>query len=163
MRTHSTIRTLLALSASASIAVAGCGDDDESGTEFVIVASETIDDPTNEIGFALEGDDVTVEAPRLQVMVGEPVMVVVRNEHGRYSQTSGIHNFAVVPLLDDIPTLAATGAITDHVMWNSATTDLPSGETAEVTFVPDAPGTYYYLCTIPGHAKAGMIGELVVT
>jgi len=28
---------------------------------------------------------------------------------------------------------------------------------------PKAPGTYYYLCQMPGHAKAGMYGKFVVT
>lgn len=164
MRTHPTTRrAVFAATASIALVVGACGGSADSGTEFTIVGSETVDDPTNEVGFALADDDVTIEAPRLEVAVGEPVVVDFRNEHGRYSRTSGIHNFAVVPVLDDLPTLAATGALTDHVLWGSATPDLPSKERVEITFVPDARGTYYYVCTIPGHAKAGMMGELVVT
>ena len=37
------------------------------------------------------------------------------------------------------------------------------GQTAKIRFVIDTPGTYRILCTIPGHAEAGMVGTLVVT
>lgn len=36
--------------------------------------------------------------------------------------------------------------------------------TGTTTFkAPQNPGTYYYLCQMPGHAKAGMYGKFVVT
>ncbi|MDH5422810.1 MAG: cupredoxin domain-containing protein [Acidimicrobiia bacterium] len=37
------------------------------------------------------------------------------------------------------------------------------GGVAEVTFVaPDTPGSFSYICDIPGHADGGMVGEFVV-
>jgi magnesium-transporting ATPase (P-type) len=36
------------------------------------------------------------------------------------------------------------------------------GQTSSLRFVIDRPGTYEYLCTVPGHAEAGMIGTLIV-
>jgi Cu+-exporting ATPase len=36
------------------------------------------------------------------------------------------------------------------------------GQTAEIRVLLDRPGTYEYLCTVPGHADAGMRGTLVV-
>ncbi len=33
---------------------------------------------------------------------------------------------------------------------------------ATTTFMAPTPGTYYYLCPVPGHAQAGMWGKLVV-
>jgi len=36
------------------------------------------------------------------------------------------------------------------------------GQTARLRFVLDTPGTYRILCSIPGHAEAGMVGSLVV-
>ena len=166
MRLHAASRRPGPMSA-ASIAIAltlgACGGSDGSGAEFTIVGSETVDDPTNEVGFAMAGDEVTVDAPRLDASVGEGVVINLQNEHGQYSRTSGIHNIAVVPMLDDLATLAATGALLDQVLWDSATPDIPSGESVEVSFVPDAPGSHYYVCTIPGHAKSGMVGEFVVS
>jgi Cu+-exporting ATPase len=36
------------------------------------------------------------------------------------------------------------------------------GQTAKVRFVLDTPGTYMVMCSVPGHAEAGMVGELTV-
>lgn len=41
--------------------------------------------------------------------------------------------------------------------------DMPVGETVEYTVPADvAPGEYEFICTIPGHVQAGMIGVLIV-
>lgn len=41
--------------------------------------------------------------------------------------------------------------------------DMPPGQTVTVT-VPDdvAPGEYEFICSVPGHAQAGMVGTLVI-
>lgn len=36
------------------------------------------------------------------------------------------------------------------------------GQTTRLRFVIDRPGTYRILCTVDGHAEAGMVGTLVV-
>lgn len=38
-----------------------------------------------------------------------------------------------------------------------------AGETARGSLVVDEPGEYRFLCTVPGHADAGMVGVLAVT
>jgi len=42
--------------------------------------------------------------------------------------------------------------------------DVPArpGQTAKLRFVLDEPGRYMVICSLPGHAEAGMVGELVV-
>jgi uncharacterized cupredoxin-like copper-binding protein len=41
--------------------------------------------------------------------------------------------------------------------------DMPIGETVTYTVPADAaPGTYEFICNIPGHAPAGMVGNLVI-
>jgi Cu+-exporting ATPase len=42
--------------------------------------------------------------------------------------------------------------------------DVPArpGQTAKLRFLMDEPGTYRIICTVPGHAAAGMTGTLVV-
>jgi plastocyanin len=42
--------------------------------------------------------------------------------------------------------------------------DVPArpGQTAKLRFVIDEPGAYRIVCTVPGHAEAGMTGTLVV-
>ena len=36
------------------------------------------------------------------------------------------------------------------------------GQTTRLRFVIDRPGTYRFLCTVPGHEEAGMVGTLIV-
>lgn len=41
--------------------------------------------------------------------------------------------------------------------------DVPTGKTTSVSFTaPTAPGAYQFWCNIPGHAEAGMVGEVIV-
>ena len=35
--------------------------------------------------------------------------------------------------------------------------------TATLTFTASTPGTYHYLCPVPGHAQKGMVGTFIVT
>ena len=44
----------------------------------------------------------------------------------------------------------------------AATNPLKPGESGSTTFIAGAPGTYHYICTVPGHALQGMIGEFIV-
>lgn len=45
----------------------------------------------------------------------------------------------------------------------AATNPLKPGEGGQSSFVPAEPGTYYYLCTVPGHREQGMVGEIIVS
>ena len=45
---------------------------------------------------------------------------------------------------------------------NSASNPLKAGESGSVTFLAGAPGVYYYICTVPGHALQGMQGSFIV-
>jgi len=41
--------------------------------------------------------------------------------------------------------------------------DIPIQKTTQVDFTaPNAPGAYQFWCNIPGHAEAGMVGEVIV-
>ncbi|HEX9845145.1 MAG TPA: plastocyanin/azurin family copper-binding protein, partial [Candidatus Nitrosotenuis sp.] len=44
----------------------------------------------------------------------------------------------------------------------SANNPMKPGESGEVTFTAGAPGTYYYICTVPGHSALGMKGSFIV-
>ena len=39
---------------------------------------------------------------------------------------------------------------------------LKPGESGTATFTAGAPGMYYYICTVPGHAQQGMVGSFIV-
>ena len=151
------------------VAIGGCATD-ESTAGTTLVASETLAkaDPDEELGFALDGDDVTVDAPTLTVQPGREVILTLENRAGQYSKIRGSHDFAVVPPLDDVYTDIdmftdiATGKIDDKVLWGARTVEIFTDDSATITFMPDAPGTYQYICTIPGHAQLGMRGTFVV-
>ena len=38
--------------------------------------------------------------------------------------------------------------------------EAPAGQTARGTFTIDSPGTYAFVCSVPGHAAAGMRGTI---
>ena len=44
----------------------------------------------------------------------------------------------------------------------AATNPLKAGEGGTSEFIPTEPGTYYYICTVPGHALQGMQGSFIV-
>ncbi len=66
------------------------------------------------------------------------------------------HAFGVVSNPDDFNSVVFDSAIA------AATNPLKPGESGSTTFTAGAPGTYYYICTVPGHALQGMIGEFIV-
>ena len=44
----------------------------------------------------------------------------------------------------------------------AATNPLKPGESGQSEFIPGEEGTYYYICTVPGHREQGMVGEIIV-
>ena len=88
--------------------------------------------------------------PDLRVNAGDEVTVSVTN------QGISFHSFAVVRDPDNANTVVWDSEI------GSANVPLTAGQSGEVTFIADTPGTYYYICTVPGHAIQGMKGTLIV-
>ena len=54
----------------------------------------------------------------------------------------------------------------NDVLWGSeiqsASNPLKPGDSGESTFIAEASGSYYYICTVPGHALQGMKGIFIV-
>ena len=88
--------------------------------------------------------------PTLTVASGDEVTVSVTNTGVTF------HAFGVTADPDDF---AGT-------LWGSdigsAANPLKGGESGTATFIAGAPGEYYYICTVPGHALQGMVGSFVV-
>lgn len=88
--------------------------------------------------------------PEFRVASGDSVTFKATN-HGK-----SFHAFGIVTDPEDFTS----------VVWNSgissASNPLKPGESGEVTFTAGAPGTYYYICTVPGHALQGMTGKFIV-
>ena len=88
--------------------------------------------------------------PEIRVKSGDEVTVTTTNAGVSF------HAFGVVTDPDDFNSIVFDSAI------NSASNPLKAGESGEVTFLAGAPGTYYYICTVPGHALQGMKGSFIV-
>jgi len=88
--------------------------------------------------------------PEIRVNSGDEVTITVANKGASF------HAFGVVSNPEDF----------NSIIWDSAiaaaTNPLKPGEDGSTTFTAGAPGTYYYICTVPGHALQGMQGSFIV-
>ena len=88
--------------------------------------------------------------PNIRVNSGDEVTVSANNIGKSF------HAFGVVTNPDDFNSVVFDSEI------SSANNPLKPGESGSVTFMAGAPGTYYYICTVPGHALQGMQGSFIV-
>ena len=88
--------------------------------------------------------------PEIRVNSGDSVTVTSAN------LGKSFHAFGVVANPEDF----------GNVLWGSEiaspSSPLKANESGEVTFTAGAPGNYYYICTVPGHALQGMQGSFIV-
>ena len=88
--------------------------------------------------------------PDVAVNSGDEVTITTNNVGMSF------HAFGVVSNPDDFNSVVFDSAIA------AATNPLKPGESGSTTFTAGAPGTYYYICTVPGHALQGMMGSFLV-
>ena len=88
--------------------------------------------------------------PEIRVKSGDEVTITTVNAGKSF------HAFGVVTNPDDFNSVVFDSAIA------AATNPLKPDESGSVTFEAGAPGTYYYICTVPGHALQGMKGSFIV-
>ena len=88
--------------------------------------------------------------PEIRVNSGDEITVTTVNAGKSF------HAFGVVSNPDDFTSVVFDSEIA------AATNPLKPGESGSVTFLAGAPGTYYYICTVPGHALQGMQGTFIV-
>jgi nitrite reductase (NO-forming) len=97
---------------------------------------------------ALPGEDG--HNPEIRVNSGDDVTITAANKGVSF------HSFGVVSNPEDF----------NSIIWDSAIGSMSSalkpGEDGSTTFTAGAPGTYYYICTVPGHALQGMQGNFIV-
>ena len=88
--------------------------------------------------------------PEFKVKSGDEITFSVKNDGKSF------HAFGIVSDPENV----------NSVLWNSAiaaaSNPLKPGQGGSVTFIAGAPGTYYYICTVPGHALQGMKGSFIV-
>lgn len=92
-----------------------------------------------------EGHNPTIEAS-----VGDKIEFTVKNMGMSY------HAFGVTPATEGYSEIIGG---TEIANMNSP---LKPGVSGSSTFIPTSEGTFYYICTIPGHRELGMVGEIIV-
>ena len=88
--------------------------------------------------------------PTIQASVGDKIEFTIAN-HGK-----SFHSFGVTPATEGFSDILAGTAVA------SANSPLKPGESGASSFVPTSEGTFYYICTVPGHREMGMVGEITV-
>lgn len=121
--------------------VMGCSDKPAPADETVTVADV----------LAIKAQDLTFDRTQLAVAAGAEVTVNLTN-------TGALeHNWVLVANAVE----PATATVADAI--NQAASDvLAGGRSTTFTFTAPAAGNYSFVCTVPGHAAAGMVGALTV-
>jgi len=88
--------------------------------------------------------------PEIRVKSGDEVTITAKNTGKSF------HAFGIVADPEDFNNVVPGTAIA------AASNPLKPGESGSVTFTAGAPGTYYYICTVPGHALQGMQGSFII-
>jgi len=106
--------------------------------------------------------DIAYDKDRLEVMVGQPLKITLKND--------GLleHDFSIM----EIP---HTGEVHAEEMHEDSEHDMSNMEmdpevhvasppegSLSVEFTPSEAGEYDYFCTVEGHKEAGMAGTLMV-
>ena len=88
------------------------------------------------VSVTVKGQDIKFDIKEIKAKVNQPVVVNYINE-GTLE-----HNFVIKD-------------------FNVKET-IPAGAKKTITFTPTKTGTFDFLCDVPGHTEAGMIGKLIV-
>lgn len=129
----------ITLSTALAMLLVGCaGSGSSSGEHAGHAASEEVAAPVEGApGIDVAAVDIDFQPERIELTAGEPVNIVVSNDGEM------LHDF----------TLERAGV---HL-------NAEPGDTGTTSLTIDEPGTYEAICTVPGHAEAGMTIEVSVT
>lgn len=98
------------------------------------------------------GDDFMYSQTSATVETGTEVTVTMNN--------TGNLEHSWVLMDDGIDAATATDA---DALDGITTGNIPAGDSSTITFTAPEAGTYQFVCTVPGHAVAGMVGTFTIT
>jgi rusticyanin len=99
--------------------------------------------------------------PKIIVPVASQVSIQVIN-----ADADTAHGLVITASHDPsspMPMMTARPAFTGSALWFLGNPTAAGMHAATLTFNAATPGTYYYLCPVPGHAQKGMIGQMIVS
>ncbi|HYZ10894.1 MAG TPA: hypothetical protein VE962_03270, partial [Actinomycetota bacterium] len=111
--------------------------EERRSADLVLITGETRAD-TEIAGYAFDGDRIVSPGPNIRLRAGNPVTIVLENVHGYVGGESISHDFAIVGERDE----------SAEPLWGAHTETLGPGDADLITFTPDAPGSYFYICSL---------------
>jgi nitrite reductase (NO-forming) len=88
--------------------------------------------------------------PDIQANVGDKIEFTISNNGKSF------HAFGVTPATEGFGDILAGTEVA------SANNPLKPGQSGASAFIPTSEGTFYYICTVPGHREMGMVGKILV-
>ena len=144
--------------------LAACGGGGGGGTQSTTGGSTAAGPVTLQIGS--DGENLAFDKTTLTVKSGQEVTLEFKN-----NSVAQQHNWVLIKGDDAVAAQIANdglvaGLEADYLPADQSniiahTGVLEGGQTGSVTFIAPAPGTYIYLCTVPGHYPL-MQGKLIV-
>lgn len=98
--------------------------------------------------------------PTVSVAAGARVTIELVN-----ADTDMTHGLVIMPAgtaSSAMPMMTAAPAFTGSALWFLGKPTAAGMHAGTITFTATAPGSYQYLCPVPGHARKGMAGTLTV-
>ncbi len=136
---------LFALLALFTLALAACG----GGASAPAGGGDT--SATGPTTLTIKGQDIAFDVNALRANAGNEIIVNFENV-GTLE-----HNWVLLPLGMDPLT-----AVESDVLPGADAGILQGGESVSFSFSAPPAGVYDYVCTVEGHAVAGMVGKLTV-
>lgn len=100
--------------------------------------------------FGHEDGEPSEPGPTVKVKVGDVVKITLEVK-GKIP-----HSFAVAR------DKTSTSQVLFYSQLGTPSRPVEPGKSASIVFKPNAPGEYYYICTVPNHAELGMWGKFIV-
>ena len=138
---------------------------------MLAIQSSARADDTEKLVSIICGDNLKFDITNIEATPGQKIHVKLRNDGTMPKATMG-HNWVLLDSPAQVMPYATAGmsardtayqpkALASHVL--AVIPLLGPQESGEVTFTaPAKPGMYPYICSVSGHAMAGMKGELIV-
>jgi plastocyanin len=132
---------LIALFALMALALVACGGSSEPATT----------DTASSNNFSIQGQDIAFDVTELRATANSEITINFENvgtlEHNWILLTPGID-----PLV----------AVESDAIAGADAGILAAGESVTFSFSAPPAGTYDYVCTVEGHAAAGMVGKMII-
>ena len=132
-------------------------------------AARTITFTTTNVSLAvLASPSVPAESFRIAGMT-DPSVIVPAGAHVTIELINAdddmAHGLVIMPagaVRPDMPMMTAAPAFTGSALWFLGKPTTAGMHAGTLTFTATTPGSYQYLCPVPGHAREGMAGTFTV-